>query len=150
MKAVLQRVLEAEVQVNQETVGKIGPGLLVYLGVAEGDTNDDLIWTAEKLLKLRIFPDSDERMNYPITEVAGSVLVVSQFTLCANLNKGARPNFTGAAKPDEALEMFESFVRHLSERGVKVQTGVFGAHMMVHSVNDGPVTILLDSKEKKG
>lgn len=147
MRAVVQRVLEANVTVNQETVGHIGPGLLVYLGVEKGDTNDDLIWLAEKIIKMRIFPDLEEKMQFPVTEVAGSVLVVSQFTLCADLSSGTRPNFTKAAKPDEAKEIYEEFTRYISERGIKVQSGVFGAMMHVHSVNDGPVTIMLDSHE---
>ena len=147
MKAVIQRVLEASVIVNKETVGQIGPGLLVYLGVEQGDTNDDLVWLAEKILKLRIFPDSQERMNFPVTEIAGSVLVVSQFTLCADCKKGNRPAFTDAADPEDANEMYEEFMRYISEKDVPVQSGVFGAMMDVHSVNDGPVTIILDSRE---
>ena len=147
MKAVIQRVLEASVIVNKETVGQIGPGLLVYLGVEQGDTNDDLVWLAEKILKLRIFPDSQERMNFPVTEIAGSVLVVSQFTLCADCKKGNRPAFTDAADPDDANEMYEEFIRYVGEKEVPVQSGVFGAMMDVHSVNDGPVTIILDSRE---
>ena len=145
MRAVVQRVLEAKVNINQETVGQIGPGLLIYLGVAEGDTNDDLIWLAEKVMKMRIFPDSNERMQYPVTEVAGSILVVSQFTLCADLKNGARPNFSSAAKPDEANAMYEEFIRYISEKGIMVQSGMFGAHMQVESVNDGPVTIIMDT-----
>ena len=147
MKAVIQRVLEASVIVNKETVGQIGPGLLVYLGVEQGDTNDDLVWLAEKILKLRIFPDSQERMNFPVTEIAGSVLVVSQFTLCADCKKGNRPAFTDAADPDDANEMYEEFIRYVGEKEVPVQSGVFGAMMDVHSVNDGPVTIILESRE---
>lgn len=146
MRAVVQRVLEATVTVNQEIVGHIGPGLLVYLGVEEGDTNDDLIWLAEKIIKLRIFPDSTEKMQFPVTEIAGGVLVVSQFTLCADLKNGARPNFSGAARPEEANQMYEEFVRYLSEKNILVQTGIFGALMHVHSVNDGPVTIIADTR----
>ena len=131
MRAVVQRVLEAKVNVNKETVGLIGPGLLVYLGVEQGDTNDDLLWMAEKVLKLRIFPDSQERMNYPVTEIAGGVLVVSQFTLCADCSKGARPSFASAAEPEEAKTMYEEFIRYVGEKGVPVQSGVFGAMMMV-------------------
>lgn len=145
MRAVIQRVLEATVTVNQETVGQIGPGLLVYLGVEKGDTRDELIWLAEKILKLRIFPDSEERMQFPITDVAGGILLISQFTLCADLKNGARPNFTSAAPPEEAKAMYEDFLSYLSEKGVPVQSGIFGAHMMVHSINDGPVTIIADT-----
>ena len=147
MRAVIQRVLEARVDVNKETVGQIGPGLLVYLGVEKGDTNDDLIWMAEKILKLRIFPDAQERMNFPVTEIAGGVLVVSQFTLCADCRKGTRPSFASAADPAEANEMYEEFIRHIAEKDVPVQSGVFGAMMSVSSINDGPVTIWLNSKE---
>jgi len=147
MRAVIQRVLEAKVDINKETVGQIGPGLLVYLGVEQGDTNDDLIWLAEKILKLRIFPDAQECMNFPVTEIAGGVLVVSQFTLCADCKKGTRPSFAHAADPDEANEMYEEFIRHIAAKNVPVQSGVFGAMMKVESVNDGPVTIWLNSKE---
>lgn len=147
MRAVVQRVLEATVEVNQETVGQIGPGLLVYLGVEEGDSNDDLIWLAEKIVKMRIFPDSKERMQYPVTEVAGGILIVSQFTLYADLKNGARPNFSGAAKPEEANAMYEEFIRYISEKNIPVQSGMFGAHMVVTSVNDGPVTIIADSND---
>jgi D-aminoacyl-tRNA deacylase len=145
MRAIVQRVLEANVTVNEETVGQIGPGLLVYLGVVEGDSNDDLIWLAEKIMKMRIFPDSNERMQYPVTEIAGGILVISQFTLCADLKNGARPNFSGAAKPDEAKVMYEEFIRYISEKGIPVQSGVFGAYMKVASINDGPVTIIADT-----
>ncbi len=150
MKAVIQRVLDAEVTVNKEIVGQIGPGLLVYLGVEEGDGNDDLIWMAEKIVKLRIFPDSNERMQFPVTEIAGGVLVISQFTLCADLTKGNRPNFMRAAKPDEANTMYEEFIRYIGEKGIPVQSGTFGAMMHVKSTNDGPVTLILDSKLKVG
>lgn len=150
MRAVIQRVLNADVSVNQETVGQIGPGLLVYLCVQKGDTNDDLIWMAEKIVKMRIFPDQQERMQFPVTEIAGSVLVVSQFTLAANLENGNRPSFTAAAEPQEAALMVEDFIRYISEKGIPVQSGVFGAHMIIESVNDGPVTIILDSKVDLG
>lgn len=147
MRAVIQRVLEASVIVNKETVGQIGPGLLIYLGVEKGDTNDDLVWLAEKVLALRIFPDAQERMNFPVTEIAGGVLVISQFTLCADCKKGARPSFASAADPVKANEMYEEFIRHIAEKGVPVQSGVFGAMMSVSSINDGPVTIMLDSRK---
>lgn len=148
MRAVVQRVLEARVNVDGETVGEIGPGLLVYLGVMQGDESKDLEWLAEKIVKLRIFPDQMERMTFPVTEVAGSVLVVSQFTLCADIRKGSRPSFTPAAEPELAELMYKAFVKRMVEAGVPVQTGQFGAHMMVSSVNDGPVTLWLDSQEK--
>lgn len=147
MRAVIQRVLEAQVTVNKETVGQIGPGLLMYLGVEKGDTNDDLLWIAEKAIKLRIFPDQKEHMQFPVTEIAGSVLVVSQFTLCADVRNGSRPSFSNAADPANAKEMYEAFILYLSQKGIPVQTGIFGAMMMVSSINDGPVTIILDSKQ---
>ena len=148
MKAVVQRVLEASVTVKKETVGQIGHGLLIYLGVQKGDTNDDLVWMAEKILKLRIFPDSEEKMQYAITDVAGGVLVVSQFTLCADLGKGNRPGFQEAALPAEAKPVVDAFSTYIAEKGVPVQNGIFGAMMHVSSINDGPVTIILDSRAK--
>ena len=150
MRAVVQRVLDSHVTVENDLAGMISGGLLVYLGVEKGDSNDDLIWMAEKIIKMRIFPDSNEKMQFPITEIAGSILVVSQFTLCADLSGGNRPSFGGAAEPTIAKQMYESFVSYIEDKGIKIQTGIFGAHMMVSSVNDGPVTIILDSKSKVG
>jgi D-tyrosyl-tRNA(Tyr) deacylase len=148
MRAVIQRVLEAKVTVDREVVGQVEGGLLVYLGVEKGDTNDDMIWLAEKIIKMRIFPDSEERMQFPVTEVAGGILVISQFTLFADFSKGMRPSFTQAEVPQEARAMYDAFVLYLSSKQIPVRAGIFGAHMVVDSVNDGPVTILLDSKEK--
>lgn len=148
MKAVLQRVLEARVTVNEETVSQIGPGLLIYLGVEKWDTPDDMVTIAEKIIKVRIFPDQEERMQFPVTEIAGGILVVSQFTLCADLEKGNRPSFHLAASPEEARAMYEDFVVYLGNKGIPVQTGSFGAMMHVHSINDGPVTLILDSRSK--
>ena len=148
MKAVVQRVLEGAVEVENTVVGQIGPGLLVDLGVDEGDSNDDLLWLAEKIVNLRIFPDHSEKMTFPITAVAGWILVVSQFTLCANLSKGNRPSFSAAADPEYANMMYQAFINYIKEKSIPVSSGVFGAMMMVSSVNDGPVTILLDSKAK--
>lgn len=145
MKAVLQRVLEAEVKVSGETVVKIGPGLLVYLGVEKGDSNDDMIYVAEKIIKLRIFPDQLEKMQFPITDIAGSILMVSQFTLCADLSGGNRPSFVNAAEPDLAKDLYNSMIHYIAGKGIHVETGVFAAHMYVSSVNDGPVTIMIDS-----
>ncbi len=150
MRAVVQRVLDSHVTVESDLAGMITGGLLVYLGVEKSDSNDDLIWMAEKIIKMRIFPDSNEKMQFPITEIAGSILVVSQFTLCADLSGGNRPSFGGAAEPEIAQQMYKSFVSYIEDKGIKVQTGIFGAHMMVSSVNDGPVTIILDSKSKIG
>ncbi len=147
MRAVVQRVLEASVRVSEETVGQIGPGLLVYLGVEAGDTNDDLFWLADKILKMRIFPDDQERMQYPVTEIAGGILLVSQFTLCADMQKGTRPSFAKAEAPERAKELYEEFARYLASKEVPVQTGIFGAMMHIDSVNDGPVTLILDSRQ---
>ncbi len=148
MRAVVQRVLQAKVTVDREVVGQIETGLLLYLGVEKGDTNDDMIWTAEKILKMRIFPDSEERMQFPVTEIPGGILVISQFTLFADFSKGTRPSFTQAEVPQEAREMYDAFILYLSSKNIPVQAGIFGAHMYIDSVNDGPVTILLDSKVK--
>lgn len=148
MKAVVQRVLQSDVEVDNESVGRSGPGLLVYLGVCEGDDMNDLSWMIDKVYKLRIFPDSEEKLKYAIGDVAGSVLVISQFTLCADLSKGNRPSFINAADPELANVMYQKFISGLSDLGVLVSSGVFGAHMFVSSINDGPVTIILDSKSK--
>jgi D-tyrosyl-tRNA(Tyr) deacylase len=146
MRAVVQRVLEASVSVNNQVAGQIGPGLLVYLGVEKGDSNDDLIWLAEKIVKMRIFPDSEEKMNFPVTEIAGSILVISQFTLFADMTKGNRPSFNNSAEPALAREMYEDFIEYLKKKEIQVQCGIFAAHMFVESLNDGPVTIPLDSR----
>lgn len=146
MRAVVQRVLEANVSVNNQTVGQIGPGLLVYLGVEKDDSNDDLVWLAEKIVKMRIFPDSEEKMNFPVTEIAGSILVISQFTLFADMTKGNRPSFNNSAEPGIAREMYEDFVEYLRAKDIQVQSGIFASHMFIESVNDGPVTIPLDSR----
>ena len=149
MRAVVQRVLDASVSVNQETVGQIGPGLLVYLCAEADDTRDDMVWTAEKIIKMKLFPDSQERMAFPLTEVAGSVLVVSQFTLCAKIRKGNKPNFnTTIAPPQQAEAMVNDFIAYLAAKGIQVQSGQFAAMMKVQSTNDGPVTIIVDSKRE--
>jgi D-tyrosyl-tRNA(Tyr) deacylase len=147
MRAVLQRVSSARVEVDGRTVGEIGPGLLVLLGVEEGDTEEDARYLAEKTAQLRIFEDAAEKMNLSVEDAGGEVLVVSQFTLLADCRKGRRPGFSRAAPPDRANELYESFVAVLAGRGLQVATGTFQAHMAVGLVNQGPVTLLLDSRK---
>ncbi len=145
MRGVVQRVLEAHVKVDEEIVGQIERGLVVLLGVAEGDTEIDLKYLVEKTVNLRIFEDDDGKMNRSLLDTGGSILAISQFTLLGDCRKGRRPSFIGAAKPDEANQLYEQFVERIREQGVHVETGIFQADMKVHLVNDGPVTLVLDS-----
>jgi len=147
MRAVVQRVSRAEVRVEGKATGAIGKGLLVLLGVARGDGPDDARAMADKVAGLRIFEDADGKMNLPVADVGGGVLVVSQFTLLGDARKGNRPGFGDAAPPEEANALYEAVCGHLRARGLPVGTGVFRAHMDVELVNDGPVTILLDSRK---
>lgn len=145
MRALVQRVREASVTVEGETVGAIGPGLLVLLGVRKGDTSAQADWIADKIVALRVFPDDSGRMNRSVLDASGEVLVVSQFTLYGSLKKGTRPSFTAAAPPEAATALYEHVVARLSATlGRPVPTGVFGARMQVHLVNDGPVTLMLE------
>ena len=147
MKSVIQRVKHASVVVDGETIGKIDEGLMILLGVYEGDTTADADILAAKTANLRIFTDSEDKMNLSVKDIDGECLVISQFTLCADLHKGNRPSFTDSAKPDEAEKLYEYFMKKLSENGVRnVQHGKFGAHMEVSLLNNGPVTIMHDSK----
>lgn len=145
MKAVIQRVSSASVDVAGETVGRIGRGLLVLLGVERGDGESDADRLAEKIVNLRIFEDDSGKMNRALMEAGGNLLVVSQFTLAGNCTKGRRPSFDGAAPPAEANRLYEYFVATLRELGVTTETGVFQAMMAVSLVNDGPVTFILDT-----
>jgi D-tyrosyl-tRNA(Tyr) deacylase len=145
MRAVIQRVSRASVTVDGEIVGKIGRGLLVLLGVTHTDALADARWLAEKIIGLRIFNDADGKMNLGITDLGGSVVVVSQFTLYGDAQKGRRPNFIAAARPEQAIPLYEAFVNGIKALGVPVETGRFGATMNVELVNDGPVTLILDS-----
>ena len=145
MRAVVQRVSSARVEVDGEVTGSIGRGLLVLLGVGQGDTEKQAAWLAEKIAGLRIFEDEARKMNLSVEEVGGGVLVVSQFTLLADCRKGRRPSFTEAAPPEVAERLYQEFVRRVRECGVRVETGVFQAKMRVHLVNEGPVTIWLDT-----
>jgi D-tyrosyl-tRNA(Tyr) deacylase len=145
MRALVQRVARAEVHVAATTVGAIERGLLVLLGVREGDTQRDVEYLATKVITLRIFEDELGKMNRDVQEVQGAVLVVSQFTLYGECRKGRRPSFTQAARPEMAQQLYEAFLAAVARHGVPVAHGTFGAHMAVSLVNDGPVTLLLDS-----
>jgi D-aminoacyl-tRNA deacylase len=150
MRSIIQRVTQATVVVDGETVGEIGAGLLVLLGVEAVDTREDIEWLAGKIARLRIFPDAAGAMNQSVTEIGGQALVVSQFTLFASTKKGNRPSFIRAAPPEFAERLYTDFCQELELLlGKPVQRGVFGAHMSVQLVNDGPVTIWIDSKQKE-
>lgn len=144
MKAVIQRVKSAKVTVNGKINGEINKGLLILLGVTHEDTTDKADYLVKKILNLRIFTDENDKMNLSVKDVRGEILVVSQFTLYADTSSGNRPSFTDAAKPDTANELYEYFKRQCESNGIKVQSGVFGAHMEVKLVNDGPVTIIIE------
>ena len=148
MRAVLQRVLMARVLIEGDVVGSIDVGLLVLLGVAPTDTIDQVRWMADKVVGLRIFADEDGKMNLDVRETGGGILVVSQFTLFGDCKKGRRPSFIGAATPDIAMPLYEAFVVAIRAHGVRVETGRFGAGMQVELVNDGPVTMILDTDTK--
>jgi D-tyrosyl-tRNA(Tyr) deacylase len=145
MRAVVQRVSEASVTVEERVAGEIGTGLLVLVGISRTDTRSDADWLADKLAGLRIFEDDAGKLNRSVVEVGGSLLVVSQFTLYGDCRKGRRPSFDGAAEPGEARRLYEYFVEACRKRGVNVQTGVFQATMRVQLVNEGPVTLVVDT-----
>lgn len=145
MRAVLTRVKSASVRINGEVVGKTDGGFLVLLGVKAGDTAAEAEKLAAKISSVRIFEDGDGKMNLPLDAVNGSILVVSQFTLYADCKKGNRPSFIEAARPETAVPLYELFMQRLTERGIHVEHGVFGADMQVESINDGPVTIIYDT-----
>mgnify|MGYP001376381738 CR=1 FL=1 len=150
MRTVLQRVSKASVTVEGELISSIGHGLLILLGIEDADTKEDIDWLTNKILNLRIFNDENEVMNRSVMDVDGEIIVVSQFTLHAQTKKGNRPSYIKAAKPDIAVPMYEDFVQVLEQKlGKKVGTGVFGADMKVELVNDGPVTITMDTKNKE-
>jgi D-aminoacyl-tRNA deacylase len=150
MRAVIQRVSEASVVVNEQQVGAINHGLMVLLGVAKADTQQDLDWLCKKIVQLRIFADEDGKMNKDIQQVAGNILCISQFTLLASTQKGNRPSYIDAAAPEEAKLWYDKCLQQLSELlGKKVEKGIFGADMKVSLVNDGPVTIHIDSRRKE-
>lgn len=147
MRAVVQRVAGAKVDVDGRTVGQIGRGLLVYLGVAAGDNATDARYMAEKIAGLRVFRDEADKMNLSVVDVQGAVLAVSQFTLMGDCRKGRRPGFDAAAEPAQANELYELFCEALAAQDIKIERGVFRASMQVESTNDGPVTMLLDSRK---
>ena len=148
MKALLQRVTGASVSIGGEVVGRIGRGLVVLVGVASGDSDKDINYLVQKIVNLRIFPDDDGRFDLSALDINGELLLVSQFTLLADTRKGRRPSFVGAAPPDEAEKLFGRFVEQARATGLRVETGRFQQYMQVEIHNDGPVTILLDSREK--
>ena len=149
MIVVVQRVTSARVVVQGETVGTIDAGFLALVGVLRGDGDDDIEYVAKRLATLRVFADDEGRMNRSVVDIGGAVLVVSQFTLAADTRKGRRPSFIQAMPPEEAAPMIDDLVARLEARGIAVESGVFGAHMEVTLLNDGPVTILLDSRETR-
>jgi len=148
MKALLQRVTSASVSIAGEEVGRIGRGLVVFVGVTNGDNKDDIQYLINKTLNLRIFEDQEGKFNLSVMDVKGELLVVSQFTLMADTRRGRRPSFTEAAPPAEAEALFNEFVRQIRTGGLKTETGRFQQHMHVEIHNDGPVTIMLDNREK--
>ena len=150
MRVVIQRVSEARVAVEGKEVARSGPGLLILLGIEEADSGEDIAWLVKKILQLRIFNDSEGVMNLSVTDTGGAVTVVSQFTLHASVKKGNRPSYIRAARPETAIPLYERFIREMEESlGKPVGSGIFGAHMDVSMVNDGPVTIILDTKNKE-
>lgn len=147
MRAVVQRVLESRVDIEGMTVGSIGKGLMVLLGVSENDTSEDAAYMAEKILNLRVFDDEEGKMNYSLLDTKGELLVVSQFTLYGDCRKGRRPNYMMAAKPEKADALYQEVVKLCRAQNVKTETGVFQADMKVHIINDGPVTLIIDSEK---
>ncbi|MBP6927923.1 MAG: D-tyrosyl-tRNA(Tyr) deacylase [Caldisericales bacterium] len=147
MRAVVQRVGRASVSVDGKIVGQIESGLLVFVGVGQGDTQQDADYIATKILGMRIFQDDAGKMNLDVTQIDGSVLIVSQFTLFGDVRKGKRPDFAMAALPEDAKSLIEQIIQRINKADIPVQTGIFGAHMIVDIENDGPVTIMLDSRK---
>jgi len=148
VKAVIQRVAEASVQVEGNTVAQIRKGLMLLIGIDEQDEKTDANWLIQKILNLRIFGDENEKLNLSIKDISGEILCISQFTLIADYKKGNRPSFIKAAKPDKAIPLFEYFKEEIAKSGLKTESGIFGADMKVSLINDGPVTIVMDSISK--
>lgn len=150
MRVVIQRVTKASVTVDEKVTGQIGIGLLVFVGIEDADTTDDIIWISSKIVNIRIFNDENGVMNKSVKDVAGNILLVSQFTLHASTKKGNRPSYIKASKPHLAIPIYEKVIAQLqTDMGKPIQTGIFGADMKVDLLNDGPVTILIDSKNKE-
>ncbi|MBP1925008.1 D-tyrosyl-tRNA(Tyr) deacylase [Sedimentibacter acidaminivorans] len=147
MRGVVQRVKRAKVTVDNEITGSIDHGILLLLSVEDNDDEKDLEYMCDKVVNLRIFEDENDKMNMSLLDVGGSILVVSQFTLHGDARKGRRPSFIAAARPDKAIPLYEKFIQNMKDQGIKTTSGKFGADMQVELVNDGPVTILLDSKK---
>jgi D-tyrosyl-tRNA(Tyr) deacylase len=148
MKVVLQRVSESNVKVDNEIVGKIKKGLMLLIGVDEGDEKSDADWLVKKVIDVRVFSDEDGKMNHSVKDISGEILCISQFTLISDYKKGNRPSYIKAAKPDKAVPLFEYFKEELKKSGLKIESGIFGADMKVSLINDGPVTLVFDSKTK--
>ena len=150
MRTVIQRVSKASVSIDRKTTAEIGYGLLILLGIEEADTTEDVEWLCSKIIQLRIFNDSDNIMNLSVKDTGGDIMVISQFTLHAKTKKGNRPSYIKAAKPETALPLYNSFIEKIAQQnGKPVKTGVFGAMLEVSLINDGPVTIIIDTKEKE-
>lgn len=148
MKIVIQRVSESHVKVDGSIVGEIGKGLMLLIGIDENDTEADADWLVQKILNLRIFGDDEGKLNLSVQDIKGEILCISQFTLIADYKKGNRPSFIKAAKPDQAIPLFDYFKKEISKSGLKTESGIFGADMKVSLINDGPVTIVMDSVTK--
>jgi D-aminoacyl-tRNA deacylase len=148
MRAVVQRVKNCSVRVDEKISGSIERGILVYLGVERGDGEEDLAYIVDKTINLRIFQDEAGKMNLSVIDTEGSVLAISQFTLCADTRKGRRPSYNHAASPQEGESLYRAYIEEVKKRGVAVEEGIFGAHMQVAYLNDGPVTLILDSKKR--
>lgn len=150
MRLIIQRVIKANVSVNNIVQGAIDRGLMVLVGIEESDNSEDVAWLTKKLLGMRIFSDSEGKMNLSVSDISGNILVVSQFTLFASTSKGNRPSFIRSAKPEIAIPIYEEFIEKLRiESEMNIQTGIFGADMQIELVNDGPVTIFIDSKNRE-
>lgn len=148
MRVVIQRVSEASVKVDNQIVGEIGKGLMLLIGVDESDENSDADWLVKKILDVRVFSDEDGKMNHSVKDINGEILCISQFTLISDYKKGNRPSYIKAARPDKAIPLFEYFKDEMKKSGLKTESGIFGADMKVSLINDGPVTLVFDSKTK--
>lgn len=149
MRVVIQRVSEASVKVDNQIVGEIGKGLMLLIGVDESDENSDADWLVKKILDVRVFSDDEGKMNHSVKDINGEILCISQFTLISDYKKGNRPSYIKAARPEKAIPLFEYFKEELKKSGLKTESGIFGADMKVSLINDGPVTLVFDSKTKQ-